>query len=801
MSKSLKGDTNSNTSSLKKSIVNKKNSFSSDFLSSEKTELSKNIFVFELSKQLSDKLNDFSAKSQETLHSVLSTAMLLLLHNHTKKHDVRIGVFGLVSKHVHQPLVLRQFIKDHDSIKHLLHNVKNNIEQMIENPEFYSLSKVEHTIADFPFDVMIILDHPEEKISVECYTAVNTVFTFAENAGYIKGSIHYNGCLYDEYTMNKLSKQFLIILEALLNDPNNSVKELIQFSINEARCIGFSIESKYPKNMLIHELFEEQAKKHPHKTALILGDSTLCYQDLNCRANQLARYLQNCGVKKGDLVGVSMDRSMDLYISILAILKSGGAYVPVDPYYPKQRLAFLFKDSQIDLLLTHKKHISNLPNHKAEVICVDHINNQIDVMETSNICLPGSGDDLAYVMYTSGSTGVPKGVSIMHRGVVRLVKGNHFAEMDENKTFLQLAPVAFDASTFEIWGSLLNGGCLAIMPSGIPTPDEIAEAIKKYNVTTLWLTAGLFSVVVDQQLEALAGLHQLLVGGDVVSVPHVRKVLALGKVQLINGYGPTEGTTFTCCYPVPSDWSGDSLPIGKPISNTEVYILDAQLKPVPPGISGELYIGGDGLAKEYWHRPKLTTERFISHPFSDDPAARLYKTGDIVRSLHDGNIEFIGRIDQQVKIRGYRIELGEIEAQLLKHKDVKEVVVTVGSSGMQDLYTCAYFTSEYELGRKELQDFLREFLPEYMIPSYVQRLDKMPLTVNGKIDRNALPKPDLNQGNEYQYEAPGNEFEEKLSVIWGRVLGREQPGINENFFDTGGHSLRATMLVSRIRKE
>ncbi|MEC2157471.1 amino acid adenylation domain-containing protein, partial [Bacillus velezensis] len=758
--------------------------------------------TYKLSQQLSDKLNVYCNGSDERLHIVLTAALTLLINQYTERQNIVIKTPVFKKNRTidceQEILTLKNAVHGEDLLKEIIHKVEFTVEQALESPQ--NNSRTSDKMTGLPFDVMIVLENIQEYILNQENPAIHILFSFMNQKQYIETVIHYNECLYSQNMIKDLSLRFQMILEAMITPENIRVKDMRFLKEKNKQKKIFGWEDNYSKIGTISEVFEQQADEYSDKTALVLENSSMCYAELNHRANQLARYLQECGVKRGDLVGIALERSFDLYISILAILKSGGAYVPLDPQYPKQRLSFLIEDSGVELLITNESIQSQLPPHGDGVICLDGMKEEIEKMDGSNIGIKGSLDDLAYVMYTSGSTGLPKGVSIVNRGVIRLVKETDYAVFDENQTFLQLASAAFDASTFEIWGCLLNGGCLAIMPPGIPTADDIAEAVKKYNITTLWLTAGLFSLVVDQQLESLKGLQQLLVGGDVVSVPHVQKVLALGKVQVINGYGPTEGTTFTCCFPVPHDWKGSMLPIGRPISGTEIFILDSQLKPVAPGIPGELFIGGDGLAREYWRRPDLTKERFISHPFNNDPSARLYKTGDLVRYLENGDVEFIGRRDEQVKIRGFRIELGEIEARLINHTEIKEAAVTVNHNGDEDLYICAYYTSNHKIAKIELQHFLRDFLPEYMIPSYFKQMENMPLTVNGKIDRRALPRPDISQMSETKYEAPTNETEKKLSEIWEAVLGRERVGIDENFFETGGHSLKASMLISRIRK-
>jgi amino acid adenylation domain-containing protein len=430
----------------------------------------------------------------------------------------------------------------------------------------------------------------------------------------------------------------------------------------------------YPADRCVHELFEAQAAHTPNATAVVFGDQRITYADLNTKANRLARYLQTLGVKPEMLVGVYVERSLDMIMGLLSILKAGGAYLPLDLSYPATLLAFMLEDAKVPVLLTQEPLKGNLPPTDAQVVCIDSAEQELALYSQENPISAATAESLVYVMYTSGSTGKPKGVCVIHRNVVRLVKATNFMQLSNTEVFLQLAPISFDAATLEIWGPLLNGGRLVVMPPRQLSLQELGDAIRRHQVTTLWLTAGLFHLMVDEHIEDLRPLRQLLAGGDVLSVPHIQRVLReLPNCQLINGYGPTENTTFTCCFAIEDEGQiGHSVPIGRPIANTQVYILDKQLQPVPVGVPGELYAAGDGVARGYYNRPELTAERFIANPFS---AGRLYRTGDWVRYLLDGNIEFLGRIDNQIKLRGFRVELGEIETILEQHPAVRHAIV------------------------------------------------------------------------------------------------------------------------------
>lgn len=565
-------------------------------------------------------------------------------------------------------------------------------------------------------------------------------------------------------------------------------------------------QTDYPQQASIHQLFEAQVEKTPDAVALIFNNQHLTYRDLNNRANQLAKHLQSLGVGTEILVGICIERSLEMVVALLAILKAGGAYVPLDPGYPQERLAFMLSDTQVSVLLTQKELVTKLPTHIALVICLDTDWNTIAQNKKDNLSTSVTADNLAYVMYTSGSTGTPKGVSVIHRGVVRLVKETNYAQLTPEEVILQLAPISFDASTFEIWGCLLNGGRLVIYPPNTPSLEELGQIIQQYQITTLWLTAGLFHLIVDEKIDALKSLHQLLAGGDVLSVPHVQKFLqTVENCQLINGYGPTENTTFTCCHPITAPLQPDvSIPIGRPIANTQVYILDQNLQSVSIGEAGELYIGGDGLARGYLKRPDLTTEKFITHSFDNNLATRLYKTGDLARYLPDGNIEFLGRIDNQVKIRGFRIELGEIEREIAQHPNVREIVVLARQDEVGEKQLTAYIVPHYNSGytHNKLRSFLQQRLPNYMVPSAFMMLESLPLTANGKVDRHKLPVPSRERPQlEQAYIAPQSDLERLLAGILSELLKIDRVGIDDNFFDLGATSISILQVAARIKQE
>ncbi len=506
------------------------------------------------------------------------------------------------------------------------------------------------------------------------------------------------------------------------------------------------------------------------------------------------------------LVGLCLERSPELVVSILGILKAGAAYVPLDVNYPKQRLDLMIRDAGLALLITQQPLLDRLPSVSCRVVCLDADALKIQNLAASNPAVTTHASDLAYVMFTSGSTGQPKGVAIRHRSIARLVYGNSYAAFGPATVFLQLATPSFDASTFELWGALLHGAKLVLAPAGHIDFEQLDVLLKKNGVTTLWLTAAMFNQVIDQRPEALTSVREILTGGEVLSVNHIcRAQRALGPhVQLINGYGPTECTTFTACYRIPDGITQDceSIPIGRPIANTQVYVLDSQLEPVPIGVPGELYIGGDGLAAGYLNRPELTAEKFVLNPFNNDSDAKLYQTGDLVRWRTDGNLEFVGRIDDQVKLRGFRIELGEIEAQLSECPLINQCVVMLreDNPGEKQLVGYCVRAQGHDWSVTELLRHLRSRLPDYMVPSAFVELESIPLTASGKVDRRGLPAPDASRPSlETEFVAPRNALEEQLTRICGQLLGVKSIGVYDNFFDLGGNSLHAMQLISRLR--
>ena len=557
-------------------------------------------------------------------------------------------------------------------------------------------------------------------------------------------------------------------------------------------------KTDYPKNKTLHELFEEQAMKTPDQTALVFGAQRMTYRELNEKANQTARLLREKGIGRGSIAAIIADRSFEMIIGIIGILKAGGAYLPIDPETPKDRMAFMLSDTKAAVLLTQGKAADGI-DCEADIVQLDK--EASDGFSKEPLSSVNDSGDTAYIIYTSGSTGTPKGVVTPHYSVIRVVQNTNYIDITEDDVILQLSNYSFDGSVFDIFGALLNGASLVMIEKeALLNINRLGSAINEEKVSVMFITTALFNTLADINIGCLAKLRKILFGGERASIPHVRKVLDhVGRDKLIHVYGPTESTVYATYYFINEiDEKADTIPIGSPLANTSVLIMDEAGKLVPIGVPGELCIAGDGLSKGYLNREELTAEKFIPHPFI--PGERLYKTGDLAKWLPDGNIEFIGRIDHQVKIRGFRIELGEIESRLEMHEDINETIVTVREDGENRPYICAYITAKREISLDELKGFLGEKLPDYMIPAYFVNMDKLPLTKNGKVDRKALPEPDRSAGTEAEYEAPRNYVEQRIISILEDVLGTERMGISCHFFDKGGNSLKAMQAVHSINK-
>jgi amino acid adenylation domain-containing protein len=560
--------------------------------------------------------------------------------------------------------------------------------------------------------------------------------------------------------------------------------------------------SAYPRRA-VHRLFEEQAAARPQAVAVAWDDGVLTYGELDRRAGRIARRLRRLGVGPEARVALSAQRSAEMVAAVVGILKAGGGYLPLDPSYPRERLELLLADAAPAAVVGPRQLLAALPGTAPRLAYEDVETAAAEVGGDAGDEVPPEG--LAYVLYTSGSTGAPKGVEVSHGAVVRLVREAGYGAFGPGEVFLQLVPMSFDVATFELWGPLLHGGRLALLPPGPFALRDLYAAVARHGVTTLWLTSGLFHLAAEEGLEGLAGLRQLFSGGDALSRSHVERALAaLPRVEIVDGYGPTENTTFSTTHRLRSGLGEGSVPIGRPVAASRAYVLDRRLAPLPVGCAGELCVGGAGLARGYLGRPALTAERFVPDPFG---GGRLYRTGDLARWRPDGTLEFLGRRDFQVKVRGFRIEPGEVESALVAHPRVREAVVVALAEGVRDHRLVAYYVADAAGGASagELRAFLRARLPEHMVPAAFVALGSLPLTPNGKVDRRALPAPEElpsgGSGEAGAAAAPRSPLEEVVAGIFEEVLGLDRPiGIHDNFFHLGGHSLLATRLLSRLRQ-
>ena len=802
--------------------------------------------VFQLDADLSRQLKVLSQKSATTLFMTLLAAFACLLSRYSGQDDILIGspvanrnrqeIESLIGFFVNT-LVLRTKIPGNLQFSELLTQVRQvaleayahqdvPFEQIVETlqPERnFSYNPLFQVMFDLENAATEQLELPGlhlKPLGIGNVTAKFDLSLFMRETQLgLEGYWEYNSDLFDNETIARMARNFQTLLEGIVASPDRRLWELPILTAAERYQLLVEwndTQKDYPKNESVQQLFESFVDQTPHAVALVFENQQLTYQELNRCANQLAHYLQKLGVGPEVLVGICAERSVEMIVGLLGILKAGGAYVPLDPSYPQERRKFMLQDAQIPVLLTQEKFVKDFPDFSNPIIYLDNHWEIIAQESEENLSCSVKPDNLAYVIYTSGSTGEPKGVAVAHRAVNRLVCNTNYVKLERTDKIAQVANTSFDAATFEIWGALLNGAQLVVISKNVTlSPHEFALELQQKGISVLFLTTALFQQIARDVPQAFASLRYLLFGGETVDPRWVQEVPKNGsRSQLLHVYGPTESTTFSSYYCVQElPESATSIPIGRPITNRQIYLLDAHLQPVPIGVVGELYIGGDGLARGYFNRPELTAKKFISNPFSHEEGAYLYKTGDLARYLPNGNIQFLGRVDHQVKIRGFRIELGEIETVLSQHPDVKETVVIAQSDYPSNKRLVAYVVPQQEKPEhivtiNALLRFLKQKLPEYMMPSTFLLLDALPLTPNGKIDRRALPVPSRTQlKDKKEIVAPRTLTEEMLARIWAEVLGIEsyhrgssEINIYDNFFELGGHSLVATVLITRIRQ-
>ncbi len=778
-------------------------------------------------------LQELARREGVTLYMLLLAAFQVVLGRWSNQQDVTVGspiagrthrlTEGLIGFFVNT-LVMRTDLSGDPDFRELLQRVRET-----------ALGAYAHQ--DMPFEKLVAELQPQRNLSRQALFQVtfglhnmqlrplnlsglnlqpllgehtsskfDLAFNFFESEVGLLGRMEYATDLFDISTIERLAQSYRQVLRAVREDPAVPISELPMMSEADRHrqlTEWNATAREYPRDRCVHEVFAQHAAHTPHAIALDFGEEKLSYRELDERANRLAHYLRRHSVGPGIIVGVCMRRSPEMIVAMLGILKAGGGYLPLDPTHPAERLSYMLQDAGAPIVLVD----DGAPSLQTDISVVD-LRAQRAQISSHPVTAPRTtctSSNRAYVIYTSGSTGRPKGVDVTHSAITRLVCNTNYVQVMPEDCVGQLANVSFDATTFEVWGALLNGARLALYTSRAVDTREIRDFIASQRVRICFLTTSLVNYIVDEDVSALAGLRCLIFGGEKVSVPHVRKLLqGLPGCEIVHAYGPTEATTFTTTHPVRSLDKDTSVPIGRAISNTEIYVLDELMEPMPVGIIGELYVGGDGLATGYLGKPGLTAERFVANPFGTD-GTRLYRTGDRVRWLHQGDIEYVGRADTQVKIRGFRIEPAEIEAALQTHPGVAQVAVLAREDAQGQKSLTAYVAGVRDVSNaegvvapdaSELREHLRARLPDYMVPALFAFVTQLPLTANGKVDRRALLELDVSTGDGAQYVAPTTPAEKALSQIWADVLGLERVGAQDNFFDIGGDSLKAIRVAS-----
>ncbi|MGF1937503.1 MAG: non-ribosomal peptide synthetase [Nostoc sp. ChiQUE02] len=785
----------------------------------------------ELPNSLTQKLEALSYQEGVTLFMTMLAAFQTLLYRYTQQEDIAVGsaianrnrseLEGLIGFFVNS-LVLRTDFSGNPTFRELLNRVRE-----------VSLGAYSHQ--DLPFEKLVEELHPERDLSYHPFFQVvfslqNTPiaalelpeltlspfefdsktakldleFHLWQDLESLKGQMVYSTDLFDNTTITRMLGHFQTLLESIVANPEQRLSDLSLLTVRERQELLIDwndTKRDYPENKCFHQLFEAQVEKTPDAIALVFGDEQLSYKELNIRSNQLAHHLQKLGVVPEVLVGICIERSLEMIVTLLAILKAGGAYLPLDPSLPQERLNFILEDAQVSVLLTQEKLLKHFEDFSNPIICIDKDWATITQYSQENPTSCVTSDNLAYVIYTSGSTGKPKGVLLQHRGLSNLAKAQiEVFNLQPINRILQFASLSFDASIFEIVMALQTGATLYLANKESLLPGQpLLKLLREKAITYVTLPPAVLAVL---PTESLPALQTIICAGESCTDDIVKR-WCNSQRRFFNAYGPTEATVWSTVAEI-SNISEKPF-IGRPIANTQIYILDKHLQPLPIGITGELYICSEGLAQGYLNRPELTIEKFISNPFSDKKGARLYKTGDLARYQTDGNIEFLGRIDNQVKIRGFRIELSEIETVLTQHQNVQKVVVIAKENVSGDKYLVAYIVPNVETQNIVLllREFLKDKLPEYMMPKAFVLLDSLPLTASGKVDRLALTKLDspASGSTDKAFIAPRTPTESTLAKIWAEVLNVERVGIYDNFFDLGGDSLLTVHLMKQIHKQ
>ncbi|MEH2112700.1 non-ribosomal peptide synthetase [Nostoc sp.] len=816
----------------------------------------KKSFRFDLPNNLSQAILKLTKGSYFSTYWMLVSALNILLQKYTRNNDVVVGipVYEEISTDcVNSKIIpLRTQVIPQLSFKDFLFQVKDAILDAYNNQN-YNFDKL-IKLLEIPtspnrcpiFDIVVLQENIHHKDNLNLLDNDITI-SLKINSETISGNIEYREDLFQHESIKSLSRYYINVVESIMNNINIKISDIVFLKEPDKYQLLKAYNNndrEYPVEQTINQLFEKQVSQTPNNIAVFHEGTQLTYQELNEKANQLAKLLRKLGVKKGEFVGIFKDRDINFLIAILAIYKAGGAYVPIDSTYPHNRIKYMLSNSEVRFVLTDYSLLNLLQSlvedcsNLSSIICLDDmftkktqfvnqtglkIYNKLDFAQLPNDNVEHINDacDPAYMLYTSGSTGLPKGAIVRHDGAI-----NHiYAQFDELELtqefcFLQSAPSSTDISVWQFLAPLLIGGKTVIVNiETVAIPDKLFEVLKSQKITTVELVPALFGGLLEytSQLPShereLPDLKWMMVVGETVSVSWVNKWLHLyPEIKIVNAYGPTEAaddiSQFIVNQPLPENQR--TVPIGKPLANLNLYILDEEMQLLPIGVPGEICVSGIGVGNGYWKNEEKTNFSFVPNPFTDAkkrlPENRkdlIYKTGDLGRWLTDGNIEFLGRIDNQVKIRGFRVELGEIEAFLGQHQNVRENVVVAQQQEVGNLQLVAYVVAKREPipSISELRTFLKEKLPEYMLPSDFVMLESIPLSPSGKVDRKALPKTEnIRPKLETAYVLPQNDIEQAVANIWQEILGIQQIGIYDNFFELGGNSLLAIQVISRLRK-
>ena len=759
-------------------------------------------YNLQFSSGLITSIQEIAKREDSSSATIILAIIQVFLYRYTHQEDLVLLVASLDHKPSSNSVVLRTSLQDELTFKDLLVQVDLNIAEALAHPYPTELliAKLLPELTQNYFKVRVSYltedSSPQDDKQSEIY---DLVLEIGQQANSI--TFKYNRDLFDEVTVARWAKHWQNLVTAIAVQPATTISQLPLLSSEEQEQLlteWNQTQVDYPQDHLIHQLFETQVAQNPDALAVVFADQTLTYRELNQRANQLAHYLQSLGVQPETLVGICIERSVEMVIGLVAILKAGGAYVPIDPNYPSDRLSYMLEDSQVKILLSQESLTASLPSHQARVICLDSDWSEISQYNQDNPNTDLTWSNLAYVIYTSGSTGKPKGVMNTHFGIHnRLRWMQEVYQLNGSDRVLQKTPFSFDVSVWEFFWTLMTGASIVVAkPEGHKDSGYLVDLIEREGVTTLHFVPSMLQVFLQESdLERCYSLKRVFCSGEALPFELTQRFFDRLNCQLHNLYGPTEAAidvTFWECQP---DDKLQVVPIGRPIANTQTHILDKHFQPVPIGVLGELYLGGHNLARGYLNRPELTAEKFISIDNN-----RFYKTGDLARYRNDGNIEYLGRIDHQVKLRGFRIELGEIEAVLDTYPQIQQTVVLATDDLAGNKQLVAYIATNNPPSIKQLREFLATQLPEYMIPSIFIPLESIPLTPNGKVDRRALPAPDIRQQIEQTYQAPSTVEEKLIADIWKTVLKLDRVGIEDNFFELGGNSLLGMQIVSRIRE-